>query len=201
MAKMGRLLGLGCLAIGLGWLSGCAYGPVPGNPLLVQPDPNIGLPENPLFVPQGPNGYGMVFDRTYDVIQEYFHIKRSNRFDGLIVSWPLMTAGYFDWPRLGLYDGDELLQSTFQTIRRTAVVKITPAASGGFLIDVQVLKELEDLPKPAQAGAGLAVIRPELPIERQTEVVEALVPTKGWIPIGRDRALERVILDKIRSCL
>ena len=201
MAKLGRLLGLGCLAVGLGWLPGCASGPVPGNPLFVQPEANVGLPDNPLFVPQGPNGYGMVFDRTYDVISEYFHVKRSNRFDGLIETWPLITAGYLDWQRLGLYDADELWQSTFQTIRRIAVVRITPAASGGFLIDVQVLKELEDLPKPAHAGGGLAVIRMEAPIERQTEVVTPFVPTMGWYSIGRDRALERVILDKIRGCL
>jgi hypothetical protein len=185
----------------LGWLPGCAYGPVPGNPLFVQPEPNIGLPDNPLFVPQGANGYGLVFDRTYDVISEYFHVKRSNRFDGLIETWPLTTAGYLDWARLGMYDADELLQSTFQTIRRIAVVRITPAASGGFLIDVQVYKELEDLPQPMHAGAGLAVIRMEPPLERQTEVITPYVPAKGWFPIGRDKALERAILDKIRECL
>jgi hypothetical protein len=201
MANLGRLLGLSCLAAMLGGLGGCTYGPVPGNPVFVQPALNVGLPDNPLFVPQGPNGYDLVFDRTYDVIREYFHVKRSNRFDGFIETWPLMTAGYFDWPRLGLYDSDELLQSTFQTIRRFAVVHITPAASGGFLIKVDVFKELEDLPKPVFTGAGLAVIRPEAPLERQTEVIEALVPTRGWIPIGQDKALERVILDKIRSCL
>ena len=78
---------------------------------------------------------------------------------------------------------------------------ITPAAVGGFLIDVQVHKELEDLPAPMHSGGGLAVLRTEAPIERQTEVVTPLIPTHGWIPIGRDHALERVILERMRECL
>jgi len=201
MAKLERLLGLGGLVIMMAGLGGCTYGPVAGNPLLVQPDLALGQVENPIFVPQGSSGYPMVFDRTYDIVSEYFHVKRSNRFDGLIVTWPLITAGYLDAPRLGLYDADELLQATFQTIRRFAVVRITPAAVGGFLIDVQVHKELEDLPVPMHSGGGLAVLRTEAPIERQTEVVTPLIPTHGWIPIGRDHALERVILERMRECL
>jgi hypothetical protein len=195
------VLVLGSAVLGLALLAGCASGPVPGNPLLVNPGLNVAAVENPLFVPQGPAGYNIVFDRTYDVLSEYFQVKRSNRFDGLIETWPLMTAGYLDFPRLGLYDSNELLEATFQTQRRYAVARITPADSGGYLIDLHVYKELEDLAKPAHGGGGAATIRLEAPIERMYEVVDPLILSKGWIPIGRDCALERVVLEKLRGCL
>jgi len=201
MVKLGQVLGLGSGVIGLLLASGCASGPAPGNPLIVGPNVQVSEVENPLFVPQGPAGYVIVFDRTYDVISEYFHVQRSNRFDGLIKTWPLITCGYIDFPRLGLYDHDELLESTIQTVRRYAVARITPAELGGYLIDLHVYKELEDLAKPAHGGTGEAIIRINTPMERSYEVVDPLILSKGWIPLGRDHALERVILEKLRSCL
>jgi len=184
-------------------LAGCALGPAPGNPLFVPPQTvaQLNICENPLFVPQGPAGYALVFDRTFDTLQEYFPVKRSNRFDGLIETWPMQTAGYFDVCKFGWYDDYELLESTFQTIRRYAVARITPADGGGYLVSLAVYKELEDLPKPRHASTGAAVLRGDHSIERSYEVVDPLFLTKGWIPLGQDCALEQIILCKLRQCL
>lgn len=199
-----RLLGLGCLVVTASCLAGCASGPFPGNPLLVNPAITGASPEaNPLWVPQRPEAYALVFDTTYDVVHEYFDIACSNRFSGEIKSDYLVTAGYFDafGLRLGCYNCYENLESTFQSVRRRALVQITPATSGGYYIDVQVLKELEDLPRPSHAAAGAALIRSDNPIERQFQVVDPFVFSRGWIPFGRDHALEQQILCRLKECL
>ncbi len=124
----------GCLLLPLATAAGCIQGPLPGNPLLVYP---FGAPaevENPLFSPLGPSdgAYDKVFNSTYDVVHKYFEIARSSRPDGLIETWPILLAGYAD--PLGvkyLYNSRESLESTFQTVRRRCVVRITPAEMGG----------------------------------------------------------------------
>ncbi len=181
-------------------LAGCASGPLPGNPMPVHPALAAADVENPLFVPQGPQGYALVFDKTYDVVAEFFDIRYSNRLGGEILSWPLISAGYAD-PRLPLSDHYEHLESTFQTIRRTAHITIDPLDNGGYEVDVKVHKELEDLPQPRHASTGAAVFRVEQPLERQQEVIDPAIMSNGWIRIGRDHALEQAILAKLKSCL
>jgi hypothetical protein len=200
-AKTLRAAGLAAILGNLGGLAGCVSGPVPPNPMAVQPGPEALAGENPLFVPQGPQGYSLVFDKTYDIVAEYFPIARSNRFDGTIETRPLITAGYFDGPRARFYDGYELLESSFQTVRRRAEVQITPADNGGYFIEVRVLKELEDLERPSHAGTGAAVFRTDVTVDRQYQIVEPFTGLKGWIDFGRDCALERVILERLKSCL
>lgn len=180
---------------------GCASGPLPGNPMQVNPALAAADVENPLFVPQGPQGYAVVFDKTYDVLAEYFDVRYSNRLGGEIVSWPLVTAGYAELPRLSHYDHYENLESTFQTIRRTAHVTIDPVDNGGYEIDVKVIKELEDLPRPTHPSTGAAVFRIEQPIERTSEVIDPTLFSNGWIRLGRDHSLEQAILAKLKNCL
>ncbi len=194
--------GLREMVIGLVLLAvlGCVSGPMPGNPLRVNPALSAADVENPLFVPQGPQGYALVFDKTYDVVSEFFDVRYSNRLGGEILSWPSISAGYAD-PRLGFYDHYENLESTFQTIRRIAHITIDPLDNGGFEIDVKVHKELEDLPQPKQSGVGAAVFRVEQPLERQQEVIDPAILSNGWIRLGRDHPLEQAILARLKSCL
>jgi hypothetical protein len=204
---MARTRWLGPLAVMTGTLAGCATGPVPSNPLQVTPfEGAVTATEgerNPMWIPQRPEAYALVFDTTYNIVNEYFPIAYSNRFDGVITTEPLMTAGYFDGfgLRLGYYSHYENLESTLQTVRRFAVVKITPADTGGYYIEVKVQKELEDLSRPQHGSAGAAIIRVDNPIERQFEVISPDFLSKGWIPFGQDRALEQVILLRLKECL
>ena len=65
----------------------------------------------------------------------------------------------------------------------------------------QKVKELEDLARPSRATAGAAVFRGDLTVERQFEVIEPAVLENGWIPLGRDTALEQAILQQIKKCM
>ncbi len=155
--------------------------------------------ENPLFVPQGPEGYRQVYQQAYTAVAHYFPVTRSNFYAGTMETLPVITAGFWDGPKLNWYSFSELYESALQTIRRRVLVTITPAEVGGYFVDIQVYKELEDLPRPLHANAGAATYRFEVPIERIGDVVDVPYVTKGWIPLGRDHALEQRILARFRD--
>jgi hypothetical protein len=71
-------------------------------------------------------------------------------------------------------------------------------AEGGYLVNVTVLKELEDLPNPTRETAGGAAFRSDHSIDREHEIVDPVVISHTWIPKGRDIPFEQKILRKIR---
>ena len=99
--------------------------------------------------------------------------------------------------KLGSPDFHQRLVASFQTIRHRAVIVISPAADGGYFIDVKVFKELQDLPRPSRATAGAAAFRSAPTVEREYEVIEVGQFENGWIPIGEDVLMEQDILDRL----
>jgi hypothetical protein len=95
-------------------------------------------------------------------------------------------------------DSYERLESTLQSIRRRAIVRVIPDQRG-FLIDVVVLKELEDVLRPDRATAGAATFRNDQGLERFTEPVGGISATRGWIAKGRDTGLEQEIIAQLQN--
>ena len=93
------------------------------------------------------------------------------------------------------------LEATLQTIRKFADVHVDPAPAGGYLVKVEVYKELEDLAKPASQPAGRAAFYNDFPVNRTREVVGTVPTPLGWIWMGRDTNLEQRILAGIRDAL
>jgi hypothetical protein len=174
--------------------AGCASGPLQENPILIRPVPQQ---DNPIFVPMGPRAYGWVFEKVIDVVDDYFEIAYANRYDGRIESFPAIAPGLEQPWKKGSPDLYQRTLASFQSIRHRAIVKIDPAPDGGYFIDVKVLKELEDVPRPVRAVTGPAIIRGDQTIDRQFEVIDAAVYDSNWIPIGRDCKLEQVILCRL----
>ena len=71
----------------------------------------------------------------------------------------------------------------------------------GYLIDVNVLKELEDLDKPEHATSGGSTMRHDGSIVRQIGPSGRYSVSLGWIPLGRDLTLEQRILADIHGRL
>ena len=92
-------------------------------------------------------------------------------------------------------------ESTFQTIRRRALVRVIPDAVG-YEIEVIVEKELEDLPRPEHATAGSATFRTDgsLPSRRAQDVTRTS-SSRRWIQLGRDPPLEQRMLAEIHARL
>jgi hypothetical protein len=159
----------------------------------------------------------LVWKRLVDVVDDYFKIESEQRVvfadgiptEGRIDTFPQTGATLFEPWRGDSVGFRERLESTFQSIRRSSTVRLAPDPAG-WRLDVEVLKELENLPRPMQATTGGASFRNDDSLYRYGSPLPTLGeqigeqprpvanPTRnaGWIPIGRDPLLERRILDK-----
>ena len=168
----------------------------------------------------------LVWDGVVDVVSEYFRIDRE---DPVRLLGSTLTEGRIDtFPKPGAtllepWDHDsadsyERLESTLQSIRRYAVVKVIPAQNGGFWVDVAVYKELENVRQPEHATAGSATFRNDVSPNRTTYAaatnpnqpvsltqcqpngarpIRPPALNQSWIPQGRDTAAEQRILGQI----
>jgi hypothetical protein len=203
MGKMWRHLLTACSGVGLLLCAGCMTGPILDNPMLIRPDPTVSV-QNPIWLPSDPGAYGKVFEKVLNIVDDYFEIRRADRWDGYIDTFPRISPGLEQFWKPGSPDAYQRLEATLQTIRHRAVIKIDPASDGGFFVKVIVYKELEDLARPARATAGAAAFRSDITLERQFEVIDPTVTETNWIPVGpdgRDKPMEELILQRLKKCL
>ncbi len=178
------------------------YNPPACNVLLQPPPPQ----PNPLLVPAGNRDF--VAEQIADVVDDYFRIDREDRAtqigdyltEGRIETQPEVSATCFEPWRNDTVTHYERLEATLQSMRRRASVRIIPEP-GGYLVDVQVFKELEDVARPEHATAGAATFRYDTSLERYATPVPVGGYTEGWIPQGRDTALEQQMLAQIHDRL
>ncbi len=152
---------------------------------------------NPLVVPSA--DYETVWNKTVAVVDKYFDIESENR---LALHDPHSAPDGSDSARAVALDSvtfHDRLEASMQTIRRFAIIKIDPAPTGGYLVKVEVRKELEDLAKPDRQAAGRAVFSNDFPVNRAREIVGPVPVPLGWIPRGRDAPLEQAILAGVRN--
>jgi len=151
------------------------------------------------------NNYDLVWEGVVDVVSQYFRIERE---DPVRLLGSTLTVGRLDtFPKPGAtllepWDHDsadsyERLESTLQSIRRKAVVKVIPAEGGGFWVEVAVFKELENVPKPEHATAGSAVYRNDVSATRTKPIEPPTGANQKWIPQGHDTVAEQRILGQI----
>ena len=162
--------------------------------------------ENPMFVPAVDREF--LHNQTVDAVDTYFRIEREERVrliggiltEGRIDTYPKVGSTLLEPWRGDSTPGYERLHATLQSIRRKATVRIIPT-DGGYLLDVVVQKELEDLNKPEHATAGGATQRHDGTIVRLTGPPGRAAITLGWIPLGRDVSLEQRILSDLQMRL
>jgi hypothetical protein len=189
---------VGLAAVGLGQ-AGCFSGGglhAPHVTRIFAPRP---VAENPLVVPS--TDFDTVWNKTVAVVDKYFDIASENRLSRTIVTQPRIGATLLEpWSPDSVSFTDRF-ESTLQTMRRFAIIKIEPAPSGGYLVKVEVRKELEDLVKPDRMAAGRAVFNNDFPVNRTREIIGPVPAPIGWIPRGRDPNLEQAILAGVRDAL
>ena len=117
-------------------MSGCRSGP--GGPVPVV------VIENPVFVP-GKN-HELIWEKLVSIVDDYFDIAKEEPVRvigntivrGHIATEPLTGATVFDqlWRPDGV-TAYERWEATLQSIRRYALITVSPT-EGGFFIDVQI---------------------------------------------------------------
>ncbi len=195
--------------------------PLPGVPMtglppgaVVTPEPGapgtpavVAGPPNPIMVPVIDEN--LAWDQIADVVDDYFKIAREQRArrsgeawtEGRIETAPLDGATWLEPHRKDSVGSFNRWESTFQSIRRRSTVRVIPDPNG-YLVEVVVLKELEDLPKPEKATIGPAAFGSDLTLpSRRLDEINRLHPSPRWIQLGRDPALEQRILADIHARL
>lgn len=178
--------------------------------------PQFGLPATEVVAPGLPNplkvpvsNHDFAWDQIVDVVSDYFPIAHEER---VHISQQIWTEGRVETPyQVGATVFEPLRkdsvgsfnrwQSTLQSIRRRAVLRVVPEPDG-YLVDLRVDRELEDLPRPEQATAGDASLLNynSLPTRERTAVSRTKW-SQVWIPLGRDTPLEQQMLAEIRDRL
>jgi hypothetical protein len=208
--------------------------PAPGSIPLAEGAPGSGpqavvlgppVPNNTVLVPAVNRDF--MWDQIVDVVDDYFQIDQEDRVklvgdvqtEGRIDTFPVSGATLLEPWRRDSVNYHERLESTLQSIRRRGFVRVIPDPHGnGYLVDVTVTKELEDVPHPISGSAGASTFRYDTSLPRDTEFDPdphripgdparpngPRAATGGWIPIkpdGRDHALEQEMLAKIQARL
>ena len=164
--------------------------------------------ENPMYVPVTDQEF--LWNQVVDTVDDYFRIAREEhphvtsemRTEGRVETVPQIGASLLQPNRRDSLGFRERLHASLQTIRRRAVVRVVPWEEGGYLLEVIVLKELEDLSRPEQSTVGGATLRHDGSLVRPIDLPKNSPPfTMGWIPLGRDQALEQKMLSEMRGRL
>lgn len=155
--------------------------------------------ENPTTL-ANPN-YDLVWESTVRVVERYFDIAYESRYDGRIETRPQSSATLFEPWRPDAVGCYQRLEATLQTIRRRGFLLVQPSPNGGFLVTVEVYKELEDLQKPVYSNFGGGSFIPSIEPIQQALVTSAVRPTDGWISQGRDLALEAAIIRDLQKSI
>lgn len=172
-------------------------------PSPMAPQPPIELPvANPAHI--GDVDPDFLWRQVVDSVDDYFRIDKEqpvrrdnmNWLEGSLTTYPAVSGTSLEPWRNDASRGFERLQSTFQTIRRKATVRIIPEVTG-YLVDVQVMKEQEDVDQSQFSTAGAAAQRHDGTIVRHQNQLRQAPVTLGWYEIGRDRDLERRLMESI----
>ncbi len=193
-------------------------------PVLMQYAPPLGpgapstLLANPLRLPVADRDFA--WDQLVAVIEQYFRIEHEERVrmagdlltEGRIDTYPLIAATLLEPWHGDSVTFDDRLRSTLQSKRRRCYVRVIPEQAS-YLVEVVVLRELEDLPRPLMATTGAAVFDKVNGQDRvQPDVLPSLAQSPGavnrpgpraggWIPEGREIDLEQVMLAKMQARL
>jgi hypothetical protein len=174
-----------------------AGGPMPGAPMPV-------CYNNPTVVPHGDPLH--VWEQVVDVVDDYFPIEREDPVrlygdtltEGRIDTFPTVSRTILEPWRKDVVGREQVMESTLQSMRRRAVVRVVPGEPGYF-IEVAVYKELEDILRPEQATSGTSTFRYDTSLTRVVNPIGAQAVSEGWIPQGRDPQLEQRILADIQQ--
>ena len=168
--------------------------------------PGVEYYDNPVQIPPGEPE--LVWETVIDVLDDYFEIDEHNseplrQVDNFVLEGHVETMGRIGATVLEPWRHDsanlhERIESTVQSIRRKAVVRVIPDETG-YKVDVAVYKYLEDVIKPEHSSAGAATFRYDDSLNRVVNPVLEAPIDAGWILLGRDMALEQRIIAQILS--
>ena len=169
------------------------------------PQPQAVLAQNPLYVPLSDREF--LWNQLVDTIDDYFDIEREERVrlvggvltEGQLETYPQPGATFLEPVAKDSSVGFQRRFASMQSIRRRAVVHVKPQVDGGYLVDVAVFSELEDVAQPEHSTVNVGGPAHRRALRRPDSERYSSPTTLGWIPVGRDTTLEQRILAEFRG--
>lgn len=161
----------------------------------------VGGPTAPNPLPVVARNDEALWERTVDVLHEFqFAVAREDRLARVIETDYKVGSGCLEPWHFDSVGPESRLESTLQSIRRLVRVTLLPVdGAGGYAVSVEAFKEREDLPGLAANSPGAATFQESTPLQVDLNPVVGQSAPSGWIPVGRDLALEQAILARLRS--
>ena len=137
-----------------------------------------------------------------ELVRRGFVIDRLDKRVGVIETFPLVSRQWFEFWRQDVVASDAAAESSLQTIRRSVLVKISPAPDGKITLDCDVhVERLASKPERT-----LMQTRPRDIFTNISGHIPALGQEAGygesiedWIYLGKDSELEVELLRNIRQ--
>jgi hypothetical protein len=164
--------------------------------------------KNPMYVALSDREF--LWNQLVATIDDDFKIEREERVrlvggvltEGRIETFPQIGSTLLEPWRTDSTPGFEKLYATVNSMRRRAVVRVMPQTDGGYLVEVAVYKELEDVAQPEFSTVDSEALRHDGTLRRPRAGGRySSAANLGWIPLGRDTSLEQRILAKLRARL
>ena len=133
-----------------------------------------------------------------EVVGRGFRLEVTDRRSGLIRSAPRTSCQWFELGCQDVVTGEDLLESSVQTVRRILVVEVAPAGEG-FSVACRV--ELERLSAPREVVSGRVRTRDILGRSAGRLPGTGAEEEARWLPLGRDHSLEAAVLAGIEARL
>lgn len=192
-------------------LGGCAAGPdyystpVECPPAeVMQVAPLAPVHANPVFLPIADPQ--CAWETVVDVVDDYFRIEHeepvrlvgNTLLEGHLTTLPEISPTIFEPWRRDTVDREQRIENTLQTMRRRAALRVIPA-QGGYWVNVQVFKDLEDNRRPDRATAGGTTFRYDSTLTGVVNPITDEPTTLGWIARGRDAPMEQHLIAHLMS--
>ena len=146
-----------------------------------------------------------VWERTVSVLHRFgFRTVVENKLDGTIETDYVVGSGLQESFRRDSVGFANRLEDTLQSTRRRLIVTVRPAdpldprpGATGYRVSVRAFKEIEDVRGVVANTTGGATFQSETPLDRDLAAVDGQFGPSQWVPLGRDVALERAVLNAL----
>lgn len=130
-----------------------------------------------------------------------FALERVDRRAGVIVTHPELSEHFFEFWRHDVDTRYDWMEATVRPIRRRAIVTIAENAPAGVAeVTVEVQRETFSTPE-RQFNSSMAAFRMFGTVLPSTTGERITAADDTWIPAGRDLAMERYLLNRIRHAV
>ena len=161
------------------------------------------VPNSVTVVNNNPNG---LWEGIVGVVGRYFPLEKEEpcrEIGGVVTPGSLTTRSVPGASLLEPWKKDSIgfeqrLESTLQSIRRFALVRVWPTGTNAYSVEVIVQKELESMPYPMNSNKYVgSYVYSDTARSPVASGVDA--PRSSWTNLGRDVLLEQKILREIAS--